>query len=47
MKWSILSILLLVVFALGCVLVFVWVTAPPPCLKSAAGAHSTSRAREE
>ena len=47
MKWSILSILLLIMFALGCALVFVLVTAPPPCFEAPAKAHSMSRDCEE
>ncbi|WP_175952029.1 hypothetical protein [Burkholderia sp. BCC0405] len=47
MKRSILSILLLVAFALGCALVFVLSTAPPPCFEAPAKAHSTPRACEE
>lgn len=47
MKWSILSILLLIACALGCALVFVLVTAPPPCFKAPANAHATPRVCEE
>ncbi|WP_175753932.1 hypothetical protein [Burkholderia ambifaria] len=47
MKKSILSILLLIAFALLCALVFVLVTAPPPCFEVPAKAHSTTHTCEE